>query len=44
MKTKNTNLPYGIKQPTTVEEFRENLKKYYVCVGEELFVQGKEIP
>ena len=30
MKTK-TKLPYGIKQPTNVEEFRENLKKYYVC-------------
>ena len=28
-----------IQTPTTVEEFRENLKKYYVCKGEELCVQ-----
>ena len=24
--------PYGIKTPTSVEEFRENLKKYYVTI------------
>ena len=28
MKRKN---PYGIKTPTSVEEFRENLRKYYLC-------------
>lgn len=40
MKTK-TKLPYGIKQPTNVEEFRENLKKYYVCLDkDELYVQN----
>ncbi len=25
--------PYGIKTPNTVEEFRENLRKYYVCIS-----------
>jgi|TARA_B100001971_G_scaffold203192_1_gene217786 hypothetical protein len=34
-----------VKTPKTVEEFRENLRKYYMCIGdpktrEELFVQG----
>ena len=24
--------PYGITPPKTIEEFRENLKKYYLCV------------
>lgn len=24
-------IPYGIKTPTSVEEFRNNLQKYYVC-------------
>ena len=24
--------PYGIKTPKTVEEFRHNLKKYYVTI------------
>jgi hypothetical protein len=26
-----------VKEPKTVEEFRENLKKYYVCIGDELY-------
>ena len=36
---KNT---YNITTPTTVEGFRENLKKYFVCIGgnkEELYTQ-----
>lgn len=28
-----SNNPYGIKTPTNVNEFRENLRKYYVCIG-----------
>ena len=24
--------PYGIKTPTSIKEFRENLQKYYVCI------------
>lgn len=27
-----TNNPNGIKTPQTVEEFRNNLKKYFVCI------------
>ncbi len=40
VKSKNS---YGIKTPQNVEEFRNNLKKYYVCIGEnndELYVQN----
>ena len=40
--------PYGIKTPTSVEEFRENLQKYYVCnelKGKpHLCIQSKYIP
>lgn len=36
MKTK-IKFPYGIKQPTTVEEFRNNLRNYYVTVGNGLY-------
>lgn len=40
--------PYGIKTPTTVEEFRENLKRYYVTIIEDgkdsLVVRGMNIP
>jgi len=43
METKN-NLPYGIKQPTTVQEFRENLKKYFVTSGEHLLTEFESIP
>lgn len=44
METK-IKLPYGIKQPTTVEEFRENLKKYYITHGNDLFIMnGLSIP
>ena len=38
-----TNNPYGIKSPQNVEEFRNNLKKYFVCIGDnddELYVQN----
>ena len=28
-----------VKTPKTVEEFRENLRKYYMCLGDDLFVQ-----
>ena len=41
-KTKN---PFNIKTPTTVEEFRNNLKKYYLCVGDELVMKNeKSVP
>lgn len=44
MKTK-IKLPYGIKQPTTVEEFRINLKKYYITVSDNLYLMdGPSIP
>lgn len=33
------SLPFGIKQPTTVGEFRNNLKKYFWIIGDELYVQ-----
>jgi len=39
---KNSNQPHNIQTPTTVEEFRNNLKKYFVCIGEdesELYTQ-----
>ena len=41
--------PYRIKTPKTVEEFRENLMKYYVCVSRgdmndtQLYIQECEI-
>ena len=43
MENKTINLK-DVKTPKTVEEFRENLRKYYVCLGdpnkkEELMVQ-----
>ena len=28
----NNNQPHNIKTPQTVEEFRNNLKKYFVCI------------
>lgn len=31
---KKSNQPHNIKTPQTVEEFRNNLKKYFVCIGE----------
>jgi|TARA_B110000196_G_C20874193_1_gene533453 hypothetical protein len=30
--TKTKQNPHGIKTPTNVDEFRENLKKYYVTL------------
>ena len=37
---KKSNQPHGIKIPTTVEEFRQNLKKYYWSMGNKgLYVQ-----
>tara|TARA_B110000467_G_scaffold106436_1_gene96869 strand:+ start:166 stop:699 length:534 start_codon:yes stop_codon:yes gene_type:complete len=41
--------PYGIKTPTTIDEFRENLMKYFVCISNGdindtlLYVQEGEI-
>lgn len=38
-----SNQPHNIQTPQNVEEFRNNLKKYYVCVGEnndEIYVQN----
>jgi len=44
MKTK-IKLPFGIKQPTTVGEFRNNLKKYYITVSDDLYLMdGPSIP
>jgi hypothetical protein len=41
----NSKQPYGIKTPTTVEEFRENLKKYYWNMGGEgLYVRENSFP
>jgi len=40
---KNSNQPHNIKTPQTVEEFRNNLRKYFVCIGDnddELYVQN----
>ena len=39
----NSNQPHNIKTPQTVEEFRNNLRKYFVCIGDnddELYVQN----
>ncbi|MDG1954739.1 MAG: hypothetical protein P8I51_07595, partial [Polaribacter sp.] len=39
----NSKQPYGIQTPQNVEEFRNNLKKYFVCIGDnddELYVQN----
>jgi|TARA_Y100000296_G_scaffold75996_1_gene96221 hypothetical protein len=30
---KNKSNPYGIKTPTSIKEFRENLQKYYLCIS-----------
>jgi len=38
MKVKTINLK-DVKTPKTVEEFRENLRKYYMCLGDDLYVQ-----
>ena len=32
MNKKKSN-PYGIKTPTSIKEFRENLQKYYLCIS-----------
>ncbi len=38
----NSVLPHGIKTAKTVEEFRKNLRKYFVCIkNEELYVRQK---
>lgn len=40
---KKSNQPHNIETPQTVEEFRNNLKKYFVCIGDnddELYVQN----
>ena len=39
----NNNQPHNIKTPQNVEEFRTNLKKYYMCLGDnndELYVRN----
>jgi len=36
-----SNQPHNIQTPQNVEEFRNNLKKYFVCIGgDELYVQN----
>lgn len=46
--TTQTSIPDEIKTPTTVEEFRKNLKQYYVTIQENgrdvLVVRGMNIP
>ena len=40
---------HKIKTPKTVEEFRENLKKYFICTGDDwsnrntLMVMGSDV-
>ena len=41
----NSNKPHNIQTPQNVEEFRNNLKKYFVCIDfgdddEKLYVQN----
>ena len=39
----NSNQPHNIETPHNVEDFRNNLKKYFVCIGDnddELYVQN----
>ena len=31
--------PFNTETPKTVEEFRNNLKKYYVCLGDSLMIK-----
>lgn len=40
----NSNQPHGIKTPTTVEEFRNNLLKYFVCVEDEVYLESGRGP
>ena len=35
--------PFGVQRPKTLDEFRDNLKKYYVCIGDMLYVQEGEM-
>ena len=39
----NSNQPHNIETPLSLEGFRDNLKKYFVCIGDnddELYVQN----
>ena len=40
----SSNQPHGIKTPTSVEEFRNNLKKYFVYFGDKVYLQNGESP
>lgn len=47
--TQKTSNPHGIITPSTVEEFRRNLKRYYVTIRDDqltdhLVTSGKNIP
>lgn len=39
MENLNVKNVYGINTPQTEVEFRENLRKYFVCLGNKLYVQ-----
>ena len=43
MEINNTVKFKDIETPTTVEGFRKNLMKYYVCHGRNLLLQGKMV-
>ena len=39
LKEWGTDIPYGIKTPTNVDEFRQNLIKYY-CISSKEYIEG----
>ena len=39
LKEWGTDVPYGIKTPTNVDEFRQNLIKYY-CISSKEYIEG----
>ena len=40
----NNNQPHQIQTPKTVEEFRNNLRKYFVCVKDEVYLESGKGP
>lgn len=39
-----SNQPHGIKTPTSVEGFRNNLRKYFVCKEDRILLQSGSSP